>query len=123
LNDAEDLGASRLNGSLVPRGFEFTLPIEPYPYDPAKVKQLLAAAGYPNGFDAGDLYPWPPYSSMGEAIGGYLAAVGIKSRLRTMEPRSRLSLPRGSYLSNMNAPLRDQLGRRSRTRAGNQASS
>ena len=85
LNDAENLGASRLNGSMVPRGFEFALPIEPYPYDPVKAKQLLAEAGYPNGFDAGDLYPWPPYSSMGETIGGYLAAVGIKSRLRTME--------------------------------------
>jgi peptide/nickel transport system substrate-binding protein len=85
LNDAENLGASRLNGSRVPKSFEFALPIEPYPYDRAKAKQLLAEAGYPNGFDAGDLYPWPPYSSMGEAVGGYLAAVGIKSRLRTME--------------------------------------
>ena len=85
LSEAETLGASRPNGSLIPRKFEFALPLDPHPYDPAKAKQLLAGAGYPNGFDAGDLYPWPPYASMGEAVGGYLGAVGIKVRIRTME--------------------------------------
>jgi len=85
VNEAENLGASRLTGNIVPRSFDFALPIEPYAYDPAKAKQLLADAGYSNGFDAGELYPWPPYFSMGEAIGGYLAAVGIKTRIRTME--------------------------------------
>jgi len=46
---------------------------------------LLAEAGYPNGFDAGDLTPVPPYFDMGEAIANYLLAVGIKVRLRPME--------------------------------------
>ncbi len=72
-------------GNVVPKSFEFALPLEPTPYDPAKAKQLLAEAGYPNGFDAGDLYPWPPYFSTGEAVTSYLAAVGIKTRVRTME--------------------------------------
>jgi peptide/nickel transport system substrate-binding protein len=85
INEAENLGASRLTGSMIPKTFEFALPLEPYAYDPAKARQLLAEAGYPNGFDAGDLHPWPPYSSMGEAVAGYLGAVGIKTRLRTME--------------------------------------
>jgi len=85
LNEAENLGASRLTGNLVPRTFDFAIPIEPHPYDPAKAKQLLAEAGYPNGFDAGDLHPWPPYFSVGESVNANLAAVGIRTRVRTME--------------------------------------
>ena len=85
ISQAETLGASRPAGNIVPRTFEFAIALEPHPYDPAKAKQLLAEAGYPNGFDAGDLHPWPPYFSTGEAIVSNLAAVGIKTRLRTME--------------------------------------
>ena len=85
LNEAENLGASRLTGNIVPRTFEFAIPIEPHAYDPARARQLLAEAGYPNGFDAGDLHPWPPYFSVGEAVAANLGAVGIKVRVRTME--------------------------------------
>ncbi|PYO19233.1 MAG: hypothetical protein DMD85_18980 [Candidatus Rokuibacteriota bacterium] len=85
ISQAETLGASRPTGNIVPRTFEFAIALEPHPYDPAKAKQLLAEAGYPNGFDAGDLHPWRPYFSTGEAIVSNLAAVGIKTRLRTME--------------------------------------
>jgi peptide/nickel transport system substrate-binding protein len=85
INQAENVGASRLNGNVVPRTFDFAVPMDPHPYDPAQAKKLLAEAGYPNGFDAGDLHPWPPYNSMGEAIVSYLGAVGIKTRMRSME--------------------------------------
>ena len=85
LSEAETVGASPPTGNVVPASFEFALPLEAHPYDPAKAKKLLAEAGYPNGFDGGDLYPWPPYFSAGEAIANDLAAVSIKTRLRTME--------------------------------------
>jgi len=85
INQAEMLGFGRLTGNFVPRIFQFAVAMEPHAYDPAKAKKLLAEAGYPNGFDAGDFYPFPPYDSMGEAILGSFQAVGIKSRLRTME--------------------------------------
>src|SRR3989442_10011108 len=85
LSEAETLGASKPTGNVVPKSFEFAVPLEPYPFDPAKAKKLLAEAGFPNGFDAGDLHPWPPYFSAGEAISNYLAAVGIRTRVRTME--------------------------------------
>src|SRR5207244_169379 len=48
-------------------------------------------AGYPPGFDAGDLTPFPPFFSMGEALVNYLQAVGIRTRLRTMERATFLS--------------------------------
>ncbi|HET8576921.1 MAG TPA: ABC transporter substrate-binding protein [Methylomirabilota bacterium] len=91
INQAETLGFSRPTGSIIPRIFEFALPIDPPPYDPRKAKQLLAEAGYPNGFDAGDFYPFPPYFSMGEALAGYLQAIGIRTRVKTMERASFLS--------------------------------
>jgi peptide/nickel transport system substrate-binding protein len=85
LNQAETLGFSKPTG----------------PFDPRKAKQLLAEAGYPNGFDAGNFYPWPPYFSMGEALAGYLQNVGIRTKIHTMERAAMTAAWREKKLKNV----------------------
>jgi peptide/nickel transport system substrate-binding protein len=85
INQAEMLGLGKPAGAFVPPEFEFSLKMEPPAYDPKRAKQLMVEAGFPNGFDAGDLTPLPPYTSVAEAIGGYLQALGIRTSVRTME--------------------------------------
>jgi peptide/nickel transport system substrate-binding protein len=101
LNQAETLGFSKPTGSLIPRPLEFSRFFEPDPFDPARAKKLLAEAGYPNGFDAGDFYPWPPYFSMGEALVSYLQGVGIRTRVRTMERAAMTTAWREKKLKNV----------------------
>ncbi len=84
INEAEQLGFAGITGNVVPRAMEFALAIDPHPYDPKRARRLLTEAGYPNGFDGGDLTPNPPYFSMAEAAANYLAAIGIRTRVRTM---------------------------------------
>jgi peptide/nickel transport system substrate-binding protein len=101
LNQAETLGFSFPTGSLIPRVLQFSKFFEPDPYDPARAKKLLAEAGYPNGFDAGDFTPWAPYYAMGEALIAYLQNVGIKSRMRTMERAALTTAWREKKLKNI----------------------
>jgi peptide/nickel transport system substrate-binding protein len=58
-----------------------------YPYNPKKSKELLAQAGYPNGFDAVIKLP-APYSysrRSGEVIADMLSKVGIRLKIEVIE--------------------------------------
>jgi peptide/nickel transport system substrate-binding protein len=85
INEASCLGFCPPAGVVIPRLMDYALPAEPLPYDPKKAKQLLAEAGYPNGFDAGELVPIPPFFVVAEAVVNYLNAVGIRVQMRPME--------------------------------------
>jgi peptide/nickel transport system substrate-binding protein len=85
INEAACLGYCPPAGVIVPRLLDYALPREPLPYDPQQAKQLLAEAGYPNGFDAGELVPIPPFFVVAEAVVNDLNAVGIRVKMRTME--------------------------------------
>ena len=101
LNEAERLGYSRLTGSIIPSVMDFALRIEPYPYDLAQAKRLLTEAGYPNGFDAGELTPLPPFTTFGEAVANDLAAVSIRTRVRSMERATFMEAWRAKKLSGL----------------------
>ena len=45
----------RSPSSIIPSTYEFYWPAPPIGYDPAQAKRLLAEAGFPQGFDAGEL--------------------------------------------------------------------
>jgi len=91
ISDVESFGVAPPMGSIIPKELEFALPMEPYPYEPEKAKQLLKEAGYPNGFDAGEFTGTIQYASPVESIANYLAAVGIRTKIRTVEREAWLT--------------------------------
>ena len=85
INEAACLGFCPPAGVIVPRVMEFALQVEPPAYDPKKARALLAEAGYPNGFDAGELTAIPGFPTVADAVVNDLNAAGIRVRLRAME--------------------------------------
>jgi peptide/nickel transport system substrate-binding protein len=91
INEVACLGYCPPTAVIVPRVMDFALQTQPVAYDPAKAKQLLVEAGYPNGLDAGEFAPMAPFFTVAEAAMNDLAAVGIRMKIRTMERATFLS--------------------------------
>ena len=85
INQALALGHARITGSLIPDTFAYYWAPPAPTYDLAKAKELLAAAGYPNGFDAGDYYCDSSFANLAEAAVNNLRSVGIRAKLRPLE--------------------------------------
>lgn len=83
------LGEVPARALVAPGSLGYTPDMKPQPYDVARAKQLLAGAGYANGFDltvynraapgAGWMLP------MTEAVAGFWSAAGVRPRLLTVE--------------------------------------
>jgi peptide/nickel transport system substrate-binding protein len=85
MNQAELLGYARPIGSIIPSSFQFYWQPPASPYDPARARQLLTEAGYPNGFDAGEYFFDASFTNIAEPVINYLRTVGIQARLRPLE--------------------------------------
>ncbi|HMH51161.1 MAG TPA: ABC transporter substrate-binding protein [Candidatus Acidoferrum sp.] len=101
VNQAESLGFSKISGSIIPTSFDFYWQPPAIPYDPARAKLLLAEAGYPKGFEAGDLWCDAATSGYSEAVLNYLQAAGIRVKLRPLERAGFLKAYQEKKLKNI----------------------
>ena len=93
--DVESISKNVMNGFAIPVSTwaaSFFVGYDPagkrYAYDPAKAKQLLADAGYANGFEAELLTPRGRYLNdvqVVQAIAGMLEKIGVKITVNAVE--------------------------------------
>ena len=78
--------------AVVPAGVEFSIKTGLWPYDVAKAKQLMAEAGYPNGFET-EL--WSAYNhtiaqKVTQVLQQQLAQIGVKVKITLLEAGQRV---------------------------------
>ena len=81
MKDLRRTPGNRLAAPLSQSTLGYDPSLKPYTYDPAKAKQLLAEAGYANGFETKLDYANLEPKQVVEALQAYLGAVGVKAEL------------------------------------------
>jgi glutathione transport system substrate-binding protein len=82
---------------VAPQGVDYAVKMAPWPYDVAKAKQLLAEAGYPNGFET-EL--WSAYNhttaqKVIQFLQQQLGQVGIRAKIQALEAGQRVEMVEG----------------------------
>jgi peptide/nickel transport system substrate-binding protein len=85
INDAELGGLSPVEGNWISAEWPGALQRPVPPTDVAKAKQLLAEAGYAQGFEVSSITPLPPNTSWAERVASQLRAINVITRVNTME--------------------------------------
>lgn len=78
--------------TFLPIGFLGAIPYNPWKYDVAKAKALLAEAGYANGFELEFITPNnPPWTDMAQSVQQTMGQAGIKLKLVQVEQKQMLA--------------------------------
>jgi peptide/nickel transport system substrate-binding protein len=89
-------GQMTVRQSLWPEGFWASVTDNPFKLDVSKAKQLLAEAGYPNGFEVQLNIPnIAPYTQIAQAIQQTMAQAGVKLSVVTVEQKEFITIYRG----------------------------
>ncbi|HEX2172151.1 MAG TPA: ABC transporter substrate-binding protein, partial [Dehalococcoidia bacterium] len=85
ISQAEEGGLSGFEGNWIPADWPGAIQRPMPEYNVDRAKQLMAEAGFPDGFDGGHITPLPPYFSLAERVSTQLREIGIRTQLQQME--------------------------------------
>ena len=95
INDGETGGGGESTGQWIPRQQQGALQAEKIEQDLDRARELMAEAGYEDGFEVSALTPLPNYFSLGERVIQMLGEIGITTSLVQMD--------RGEFLAQVNS--------------------